>query len=146
MDVRLDHLARAVDAELGEQERDLASLRGEDLVLGREVPELALERADRLLARRVDELLVGLAVLALVGGVRVAPGLDLAMELLRERRMLVERVLEAGGEVDLGRLDRREAVEQLVGQGRCAVLDGAGQAVLAARDLARARAAPRNRA
>ncbi len=44
--------------------------------------------------------------------------------------MLVERVLEAGGQVDLGRLDLREAVEELVGQGRGAVLDGAGQAVL----------------
>ena len=42
--------------------------------------------------------------------------------------MLVERVLEAGREVDLGRLDRREAVEQLVGQGRRAVLDRAGRA------------------
>ena len=45
--------------------------------------------------------------------------------------MLVERVLEAGGEVDLGRLDGREAMEELVGQRRGAVLDGAGQAVLA---------------
>ena len=48
--------------------------------------------------------------------------------------MLVERVLEPGREVDLGRLDRREAVEQLVGQGRGAVLDRAGQPVLAGDD------------
>ena len=53
----------------------------------------------------------------------------------RERGVLVERVLEAGREVDLGRLDRREAVEQLVGQRRGAVLDRARQAVLAG-DLA----------
>ena len=39
--------------------------------------------------------------------------------------MLVQRVLEAGREVDLGRLDCREAVEQLVGEGRGAMLDGA---------------------
>ena len=70
MDVALDHLHRAVHAELGEEERDLPALGGEDLLLRRQVPQLALERADRLLAGRVDELLVGLAVLALVGGVR----------------------------------------------------------------------------
>ena len=79
----------------------------------------------------VDELLVGLAGLPLVGGVAEAPRLDLAMQLLRERRVLVERVLESRREVDLGGLDRREAVEQLVGQGRRAVLDRAGQPVLA---------------
>ena len=33
--------------------------------------------------------------------------------------------------MDLGRLDLREAMEELVGQGRRAVLHGAGQAVLA---------------
>ena len=58
-----------------------------------------------------------------------------SMQLRREGRVLVERVLEAGREVDLGRLDRREVVEQLVGQRGRAVLDGAGEAVLA-RDLA----------
>ena len=135
-DVRPDHLARPVDAELGEQERDLAALGREDLVLGREVPQLALERPDRLLAGRVDELLVGLAVLALVGRVRVAPGLDLAVERLGEGRVLVERVLEPGREVDLGGLDRREAVEQLVGQRRRAVLDGARQPVVTTGHLA----------
>ena len=88
----------------------------------------------RLLARRVDELLVGLAGLALVGAVREAPRLDLAVERLGEGRVLVERVLEPGREVDLGGLDRREAVEQLVGQRRRAVLDGAGQPVLAGDD------------
>ena len=44
--------------------------------------------------------------------------------------MLVQRVLEARGEVDLGGLDRRKAMEQLVGQRRGPVLDGAGQPVL----------------
>ena len=51
------------------------------------------------------------------------------MELGREGRVLEEQVLEAGREVDLGRLDRREVVEQLVGQGARPVLDAAGQAV-----------------
>ena len=99
-----------------------------------QLPELALERADRLLAGRVDELLVGLARLALVGGVGEAPGLDLAMERLGERRVLVERVLEAGREVDLGGLDRREVMEQLVRQRRRTVLDRTGQTVLAGHD------------
>ena len=134
LDVALDHVARVVHPQLGEEVRDLATLAGQDLVLGRELPELALERPDRLLAGRVHELLVGLAGLALVGGVAVAPALDLAVELGREGRVLVERVLEAGREVDLRGLDGREAVEQLVGQGRRAVLDGAGQAVLAGDD------------
>jgi hypothetical protein len=44
---------------------------------------------------------------------------------------VLERVLEAGREVDLGRLDLGELVEQLVGQGGRAVLDRAGQAARA---------------
>ena len=43
--------------------------------------------------------------------------------------MLKEQVLEARRQVDLGGLDRREAVEQLVGEGRCAVLNRAGEAI-----------------
>src|SRR6185369_10999711 len=103
-DVAIDHRPRPVHAELGEQEADLATLRGEDLVLRRKLPELALERPDRLLARRVDELLIGLVRLALVEGVREAERLDLAVELGREGRMLEEGVLEPGREVDLGGL------------------------------------------
>jgi len=45
--------------------------------------------------------------------------------------MLIDRVLEPGREVDLGRLDRREAVEQLVGESRRPVLDRAGKPILA---------------
>src|SRR3954470_12657022 len=85
VDVAIDHRARIVHAELGEQVRDLAPLRSQDLALGLEVPELALERADGLLARRVHELLVGLARLALIGDVREAPRLDLPVERLGER-------------------------------------------------------------
>src|SRR5437879_11292967 len=107
MDEPLDHLARAVDAELGEQERDLPTLGRQDLILRRELPELALERPDRLLPGRVDELLIGLAGLALVRRIRVDPRLDLAMEGDREGRVLEQGVLEPCGEVDLRRLDRR---------------------------------------
>src|SRR5487761_2748286 len=112
--------------QLVEEEPDLGALRGEDLVLRGQLPDLALERADCLLAGRVDELRVGHAGLALVGRVREAPRLDLAVELRRERGMLVERVLEAGGKVDLGRLDAREAVEQLVRERARTVLHRAG--------------------
>src|SRR3954453_4170528 len=48
--------------------------------------------------------------------------------------MLVQRVLEARREVDLCGLDGREAVEQLVRQGRRSVLDGTRQPVLASDD------------
>ncbi len=51
------------------------------------------------------------------------------MERLGERRVLVERVLEPRREVDLRRLDRREVMEQLIGQRRGTVLDGTRQPV-----------------
>ena len=130
VDVAVDHVHRAVDAELREEERDLAPLRGENLVLLRQLPELSLERPEGLLAGRVDELLVGLVRLSLVCGIGVAPRLDLAVEAGRERRVLEECVLKPGREVDLGRLDRREAIEELVRQGLGAVLDGPRQTVL----------------
>src|SRR4051812_36239885 len=134
LDVAVDHRARIVHPELGEQVRDLAPLRSQDLALRVEVPELALERPDGLLPRRVHELLVGLARLALIGDVGEAPCLDLAVERLGERGMLVQRVLEACREVDLCGLDGGEAVEQLVRQGRRSVLDGTRQPVLASDD------------
>jgi hypothetical protein len=128
-DVACDVLLRSANLELIEQEAKLLLLVGDDLVLGRQLPQLALERTERLLARLVDELDVVVRGLALVERVAEAPRLDFVQEIGRERRMVVERVLEARGEVDLGRLDPREAVEELVGQGRRAVLDGAGEAV-----------------
>src|SRR5260221_2598227 len=76
----VDHRPRVVDSKLAEQVGNLAPLRSEDLVLGLEIPELALERPNRLLAARLDELLVGLAGLPLIGDLPEAPGLDLAME------------------------------------------------------------------
>ena len=78
LDVLLDHRARVVDPQFGEQVRDLAALSGQDLVLRLELPELAFERPESLLARAVDELLVGLAGLALVCAVGPDPGFDLA--------------------------------------------------------------------
>ncbi len=43
--------------------------------------------------------------------------------------MLVQRILEACGEVDLRRLDARELVEELVRQCRGTVLNGTGETV-----------------
>ena len=64
----------------------LGLLAGDDLVLGRQLPQLALERAERLLARLVEELDVRLAVLALVGAVVEAPRLDLGEQVAPGRR------------------------------------------------------------
>src|SRR5215212_71694 len=111
VDVAVDHLPTAVDPELLEQEVDLASLGLQDLVLRVELPQLPLERTKGLLARRVDELLVGLAILPLVGGVGHAPALDLGAQRRREGGMVIEQVLETGREVDLGRLGFGEAME-----------------------------------
>src|SRR4051794_4441716 len=135
LDVFRDVFGGARDLQLVEQERDLLALIGEDLVLRRQLPELALEGPKGLLARLVDELGVVIVGLALVGGVREAPGLDLGMKVLRKRGVFVQRVLEARGQVDLGRLYLREAVEELVGQRRRTVLYGTGESVRA-RDLA----------
>src|SRR4029079_10707976 len=106
---------------------DLATLRREDLVLRGEVPELPLERPDRLLPGRVDELLIGLLGLPLVERIREAPRLDLALERRGEVGVLEERVLEPGREMDLGRLDRRKSMEQIIRERGGAVLDGAGK-------------------
>src|SRR6202008_3677415 len=86
---------------------------------------------ERLLPRLVDELRVGLTVLALVSRVRERPRLDLGSQVAREVGVIVEEVLEAGREMDLRRLDLRELMEELLGKGRGPVLDGPGETVLA---------------
>ena len=113
-----------------EQELDLGGLGGENLVLRGEVPQFALERPDCLLAGRVHELLVGLIRLPLVERVLETPGLDLGVHFSRERVVLVEGVLESGGEMDLGRLDVTERVEHVLRQRGRAVLHRAGELVL----------------
>src|SRR5262245_57386600 len=77
LDVSVHHPPRGVGPQLGEQEPELAALGGEDLVLRVQLPQPALERADRLLPGRVQELLLVLPRLALVGRVLAAPGVDL---------------------------------------------------------------------
>jgi hypothetical protein len=71
----LDQLAGARDPQLVEEEAELGAQVVRDLTRGvrGQSPELALERADRLLARPVQELVLGLALLALLGAVVPAP-------------------------------------------------------------------------
>src|SRR6476661_718907 len=85
-------------------------------------PQLALVGADRLLAGLVEELLVGVAGLALVGGQGAQALVDLVLELRRERGVIEHHALEIGREVDLARPEQRELVEQLDGQVRGPVL------------------------
>ena len=95
--------------ELIKQEHELLVLIGQDLVLGRQLPQLALVRAECLLARLVQELDVVIVRLAFVERVREAPRLDGGQQVLWKRRVFVERVLETRREVDLGSFDLRES-------------------------------------
>src|ERR1035437_309590 len=97
-------------------------------------PQLFLERPERLLARLVDELLVRVARLPLVGGVRAQPGVHLFAQ--GGRNEVVEHVLEARREMDFRRLDAREVVERPVGERRGAVLHGAREVIRTTRFLA----------
>ena len=75
---------RPGDRQLLEQEAQLLLLGRDDRVLRRAAPRGSrLYCAQRLLAGLVDELGVGLAILALVRRVRVAPGLDLRAQVPR---------------------------------------------------------------
>src|SRR6188508_1283934 len=76
-DVALDHPLGAADGQLLHQEAHLLLLRREDLVLGRQLPQLALEGTEGLLPSLVQEDVFGLAGLALAVAVVDAPGFDL---------------------------------------------------------------------
>ena len=133
LDVPVDQGARVVDPELGEQVRDLAAwvARISSFVSSSQSWRLngpiAFLRVVYTNCSSVWPALRSSA--AFVKHQASICGSD-----LREGRVVEERVLEPGREVDLGGLDRREAVEQLVGQGRRAVLDRARQPVLAGDD------------
>src|SRR3989441_12969907 len=101
--------------------------------VGRQIPHAPLERPDRLLAALVIELLLGVPLLPLVLALRLHPLLQLAPQVGRQLRVVEYDVLEIGREVDLDRLALGEVAERVGRQGRGAVLDGAAQAVLAAR-------------
>ena len=81
------------------------------------------------------ELLVAHAGLLLVRAVPVEPLVHARLEVLGQEAAVVEQVLEAGREVDLRALGPREAVEQVLGQRRGAVLHRTREAVLLAREF-----------
>ena len=127
---------RAADAQLVEEEAELVAQMAGNLVGRRlgQVPQLRLERTNRLLPGLVEELLLGLPVLALIGALLAAPGHHPLVEVGGEAAGVVEEVLEAGRQVDLRRPVGREVVEGLIGKGGGSMLDAAGQAVLVARN------------
>ena len=98
-----------------------------------DAPHPPLERADRLLARLVDELLLGVLRLPLFGRVLANPGVHLGLQIGRELRVLVDHVLEIGREMDLAGAGARERVERLGRQRRRAVLHGAAEPVVLSR-------------
>src|SRR4030095_12581440 len=114
--VLIDQRAGAAHAELLVEERDLL-LQGFHVarLLVALLPQAALERAIGLLTRLVEELLSGLSRRALVGAILAQPVVHLLEERFRQESAVVEQVLEAGGEMNLGRATRREMMEQLVG-------------------------------
>src|SRR5665647_1235892 len=134
-DEALDRVRGPANAQLLEEEAEGLVVRERDLRLHvlRQVPELALEGAERLLAALVVELLIGVALLALIAGVLVEPRVDLRAQGLGD--LLVEDVLEVRGEMDLRGLDARKVVEGALGERRRAVLHGAGHPELIARHL-----------
>ena len=67
-------------------------------------------------------------------GVLADPRVHLGLQVGRKLRVLVDHVLEVGGEVNLAGADAREGVERVRRQRRRAVLDRAGKPVLLARD------------
>src|SRR5437660_5224182 len=141
VDVAGDEITRPRHRELLEQEREFRFERVADRLprSGREIPDLLLERSDRLLAGLVEELALRLPLLLLVCHPLEEPALDGALQRQGERRMVVPQVLEMGGEVDLGAVVLRKAAEELGGQRGRPVLDGAGELILLPRDFRDAR-------
>ena len=78
-------------------------------LVGAHAPHPPLERADGLLARLVDELLLGVLRLPLLGRVLANPRVHLGLEIRRELRVLVDHVLKVGREVDLAGAGRGNA-------------------------------------
>src|SRR6185503_21193922 len=103
------------------------------LHVGRQVPERPLEWAERLLARLVEELLVGVRRFPLVLRALTQPLVDLRAHIRGE--ILEQHVLKVRREVNLRGLALGEVVEGGVRQRRRAVLYGAGEAVFLARNL-----------
>src|SRR4030095_4438572 len=135
--VLIGQLTRARGVQLLDQKFEFILQRLADLAadVRRQAPQLALARAERLLAGLVEELLVGVARLALARLGHAQLLVDLALERRGEGAAVEDHVLELGGEVDLARAGPGEAVKQLRRQRRGAVLNGAAKPVFLARDL-----------
>src|SRR5207247_9313281 len=90
LDVTGNNLARAGDAELLEEEQQLLLERVADRLSRSfgQVPELLLEGTDRVFARLVEELALGLARLPLGAALVKDPPLHLAFQRKGKRRML----------------------------------------------------------
>src|SRR6185503_10801862 len=117
------------------QEAELVFVRPRQLRfgLGRKLPELLLERTQRLFPGLVEELLVRVARLSLILRILTKPVVDLFAQRIGD--VVVQHRLKIRGQMDLRRLGAWEVVESSVGKSRCAVLNRAGQAILLARNL-----------
>ena len=73
-------------------------------------PQLLLERTDRLLPGLVVELGVGILGLPLTSRMLVEPGVNPGGQVRRKLRVVVNDVLEVGGQVDFTGLDPWEVL------------------------------------
>src|SRR2546426_6795990 len=106
--------ARVGHAQLLEQERERPLEVGADRaahVFGK-IPQLPLERSDRLLAALVDELLLGIALLPLVLALGLHPLVELGPQTGGEPRVVEYEVLEVRREMNLDRFAGREVPER----------------------------------
>src|SRR5215203_879891 len=124
-------MLRVGDVQLVHQELELIldqpahlgpSVRGE-------VPGLLLEWAPRLLARLVDELLVGLTFNSLVRAGLAQVIVNVLLEVFGEGATIKENVLELRSEVYFQTVLLRELVKRLSRQGRCPMLDSPAHAL-----------------
>src|SRR5882672_12387907 len=92
LDEPRDDRRRVVDLELLHEEREALLQRLSDGFpdILAEIPHAVLEWTERLLARFVDELLLGVLRLALFGGVLAQPRVHLGLEVRRILRVLVD--------------------------------------------------------
>src|SRR2546427_12922611 len=130
-DVAVGRRARALHAELLEQERERFLEFGADFRPNSlwEIPEPLLEGTDCFLAALVDELLFGVTLLPLLFGFPLHPLVQLPTQIIGQGGMIHDDRLEIRRQVDLDRLALRELGEGFRRQRRSAVLTGAAQTV-----------------
>src|SRR5438067_2518934 len=126
--------ARPFDLELLEQERErLLQIRADRRAdLRRQIPELPLEWADRLLATLIDELLFGVTLLPFVLALDLGPLVDLVAQVGRQLGVIEHDRLKVRREVDFDGFALGEISERVGRQRRRAVLYRPAQPVLGA--------------